>query len=149
MGAGSHLSTPVAIVIASAVVATGVYFGLRAQGSAPGETPAAPAPAPAPAPRVDRVQVAAHALAALAYQRPHLYARCYRPAAAAAATPPVVHYHLDLSFDASGAQVMRGIVELEGDHSPALTRCLTDNLTPLLIPPPGAPASVEISLRFP
>lgn len=147
MGAGLHLSTPVAIVIASAVVATGVYFGLRAQGPAPGQTPVALAPAPAPP--VDRAQVAAHALAALAYQRPHLLARCYRPAAVAAAEPPIVQYQLDLSFDARGVQIMRGIVELGGDHSPELTRCLTDTLTPLLIPPPGAPASVEISLRFP
>lgn len=147
MGAGSHLSTPVAIVIASAVVATGVYFGLRAQAPAPAPAPAAPVPAPAPP--LDRAQVAEHALAALAYQRPHLLARCYRPAAAAAAEPPIVRYQLDLSFDASGAQVMRGIVELEGDHSPELTRCVTEALTPLLIPPPGAPASVEIPLRFP
>lgn len=147
MGASSSLSTPVAILLASMIIATGVYFGLR--GPAPAASPGAAAEPPAPLLTPDRALVVQHALAALSYHRPLLLARCYRPALAELPAPIPAEFSLDLTFDARGVQLMRGVVELPGTSTPEITRCVGDLLPPLLIPPPGATVAVEVPLRFP
>lgn len=139
---------PVAIVLSSVIVATGIYFGLRHRTPPPPPPPQQPAPAPVPV-QVDRARVDQHARAALAYQRPLLLARCYRPAIAALPSPIPAEFVLDLTFDADGGQLMRGINEVPGTSTPELTRCVGEQLAPLRIPAPGASVQLEIPLRFP
>lgn len=145
------LSTPAAIVIAGVCIAVGVYFGLRAQvppaapvvASPP--TPAVPTPAVSPPPvRVDREVVARHAAEALAYQRPQLLARCY---GAGERTP--AEFVLNVTFDAQGQQTARGQDERPGTSTPEISRCVTEVLAPLRVPPPGAAVMVEVPLRLP
>jgi hypothetical protein len=133
-------ATPAAIVLAAVIVALGLAVGLRAP---PSPSPAAPATA---APPVDRARVARHAAEALAYHRPLLLDRCWRPAAP---RPAAAVFTFNLSFDARGEQVARGVVEEAGTSTPELTRCVVAVLPPLRVPPPGAGVQVEVPLRLP
>lgn len=157
MSEGPHISTPTAIMIGSLIVAVGVYLGLRSSQPPtphePAPAPIASAPVPVPAapvvPVVPREVVARQATEALAYHRGLLMERCYRPLTRGAATSPTAKYIFDVSFDAAGSQVIRGIRELRGNEVPELTRCVNELLPALAVPPPGAPVMVEIPLEFP
>lgn len=151
MGAGSSSSLPAAIVLSSVIVATGIYLGLRERAPAHSSTSAAgPAPPAPPVPVVvDRALAGEHARAAVAYARPQLLARCYRPAIAGLPAPIPAEFVLDVSFDAAGVQVLRGLVEVRGTSTPELTRCIGAQLGPLRIPAPGGPVQLEVPLRFP
>ena len=101
MGAGSSSSLPAAIVLSSVIVATGIYLGLRERAPVHSPTtaaePAPLAPVVAPAPvDVDRALAGEHARAAVAYARPQLLARCYRPAIAGLPAPIPAEFVLDL-----------------------------------------------------
>lgn len=151
MGAGSSSSLPAAIVLSSVIVATGLYLGLRER--APAQSPttvAGPAPSAPPAVVVvDRARAGEHARAAVAYARPQLLARCYRPAIAGLPAPIPAEFVLDVTFDAEGVQLQRGLNEVPGTSTPELTRCVGEQLGPLRIPAPGGPVQLEVPLRFP
>lgn len=154
MGAGSSSSLPAAIVLSSVIVATGIYLGLRERAPVHSPTtaaePAPLAPVVAPAPVVvDRALAGEHARAAVAYARPQLLARCYRPAIAGLPAPIPAEFVLDVTFDADGVQVLRGLNEVPGTSTPELTRCIGEQLGPLRIPAPGGPVQLEVPLRFP
>ena len=55
----------------------------------------------------------------------------------------------NVTFDADGRQLARGVVETPGTSTPELTRCIGDTLLPLQVPAPGATIQVEVPLRFP
>lgn len=146
MGTGVDRSIPLAIVVAGLAIAGAVYFGLRAQ--APVSAPAVAAPVVSAPPIASREQVRDQATEALAYQRRALLDRCFRPALAAAPGLTMA-LTFDLWFDADGRQLARGVVEQPGTSTAELTRCVTDHLAPLQVPPPGGPIQVDVSLRFP
>lgn len=148
VGARASLAIPAAIVIAGGAIAAGAYLGLRDR--APASVPATPSAVAAPVPvappvAVDRGLVTRQALEALAYHRPQLLARCYR---AIAERRPAA-FTFDVTFDAQGSQVMRGVVEAPGTSTPEITACVTENLPSLKIPPPGAVVTIDVPLQLP
>lgn len=158
MSTGANNAMPLAIVVAGVAIGAGLYLGLRAQ--APVVTPpvapvvappvVAPAPvvAPPPVPVASPEVVLGHAIEALRYQRAGLLATCFRPALAA---KPGLTMELvfNVTFDAQGRQLARGVVETPGTSTPALTACVTGAMTPLQVPAPGRVLMVEVPLRFP
>jgi hypothetical protein len=143
---------PVAIVVAGLAIAAGLYFGLRAQAPVlPPPVVVAPpvvAPVVPPRPVAGADVVLRQATEALSYQRATLNDRCFRPALVA---KPELTMELlfNVTFDAEGRQLARGVVETPGTSTPALTRCIGDLLQPLQVPAPGGTIMVEVPLRFP
>lgn len=148
------MSTSTAIVLAGALIGLGLYLGIRRD---PLERPAPPAaearvlpvvpPPTAPAPDPGRVR--RHAEAALAYHRPGLRQACYLPAVAGEAPLPNIAFEFTFTFGPDGVQVMRGVVEMRDASRPAVTACVTAELPPLRIPPPGEIVQVVLPLSFP
>ncbi|AUX34741.1 MULTISPECIES: hypothetical protein [Sorangium] len=170
-----QLSTPTAILLGSAMIAAAVYLGLRhgpaavapdpraaagdashrgepapragaAEGArAPGEG----APAPQRAPAVPREEVERQAARALDARRPALVERCYKPAIAARPAPREVKYVFNLTFDAQGRQIARGIIEDRETSRPDVTACLVAALPPIAVEPPGASVRVDVPFSLP
>ncbi|WP_437954976.1 hypothetical protein WME76_25885 [Sorangium sp. So ce119] len=162
---GRQLSTPTAILLGSAMIAAAVYLGLRHGPAAvpPGARPAAaealqagpaasapPARAGAAAPQtVPRDEVARQAARALDAHRPAIVARCYEPAIAAQPEPRAVKYVFNITFDAQGRQIARGLIEDRETARPEVTACLVGALPPVEIAPPGANVRVDVPFSLP
>ncbi|WP_437630484.1 hypothetical protein [Sorangium sp. So ce854] len=165
-----QLSTPTAILLGSAMIAVAVYLGLRhgpavvAPGARPAEGAAAiqagpvasaataeraAAPAPPAAPGVPRDEVARQAARALDAHRQALVERCYRPAIAARPEPRTVKYVFNITFDARGRQIARGLIEDRETARPEVTACLVGALPPVEIAPPGANVRVDVPFSLP
>ncbi|AUX45071.1 hypothetical protein SOCE26_065520 [Sorangium cellulosum] len=167
---GRQLSTSTAILLGSAMIAAAVYLGLRhgpsardpeahdpaarrderapgADAPAPGATPA-PSATPARS-ATPRDEVARRAAEALEAHRAALMQRCYTPAIAAQPERPVVKYVFNITFDAQGRQVARGVIEDRETARPEVTACLGTALPPLSIPPPGARVRVDVPFSLP
>lgn len=152
------MSVPTAILLGNGLIAVSIFFGLRSMAPAPpaaaSERPLA-APPPEPTPVVAAAPVASPELVkqqaseALAYQRLRLRDVCYRPAVQLAGAALPAAWTLNVTFDAQGKQLVRGVEEQPGTSTPELTRCIGDAMQPLTLPPPGATIMVEIELRFP
>ena len=147
-----------AILLASGMIAVSIFFGLRSQAPAQPVTPTMEPPVSAPvvlpspvvAPQVaSRELVAQQASEALAYQRAALRDRCYRPAALAAGVGLRAAWIFNVTFDAQGNQLARGMEEHRDTSTPELSQCIGDQMKPLRVPPPGATLMVEIPLSFP
>ncbi|WP_437670017.1 hypothetical protein [Sorangium sp. So ce131] len=172
---GRQLSTSTAILLGSAMIAAAVYLGLR-HGPAARETEArepearelearrderapgadaparsaTPAPDATPAPSAaPRDEVARRAVEALEAHRAALTQRCYTPAMAAQPDRPVVKYIFNITFDAQGRQIARGVIEDRETARPEVTACLATALPPLSIPPPGARVRVDVPFSLP
>ncbi|CAN95462.1 hypothetical protein predicted by Glimmer/Critica [Sorangium cellulosum So ce56] len=159
---GRQLSTPTAILLGSAMIAAAVYLGLR---HGPAGVPADPRPAggapsppadaasaaaaPSAGPGVPRDEVATQAARALEAHRPALIERCYKPAVAAQPAPREVKYVFNLTFDAQGRQLARGIIEDREASRPEVTACLVDALPPVAVAPPGANVRVDVPFSLP
>jgi hypothetical protein len=175
------LTTPVAILLAGVAIGVGLYAGPRAPGHAelpPGAAPQAvptaprtlPGPdgRPAPVRRVDpaTVQQAARDAVqrALAAQRAALVAACWAPVAGSVPSGSTVSWILDVTFNAAGAQVARGVRSVRpAGFSPgnppvitpamraqsSVTGCVQRTLPPLSIPAPGRNVRVELESSLP
>lgn len=146
------ISTPTAIVIGSVIVAAGLYFGLQQRPAPvaapiappPAPTPVQPTPAPIPTPTiVPAATVARQASETLEYHRALLRERCSPPAGTTA------RFTLNVTFDAAGTQVIRGIVEDRDNPPPGLGGCGNTTLPALRVPPPGAVTAIEVALTVP
>lgn len=169
MGSETKITTPVAILAGSVVIALGLYLGLRdrapgpagasdastqaSSGAAvtPGSSAAAPAtsaqpPAPAAA---DAAAAQGAARKALQAQRATLLDKCWKPTAAKHVELQSARLMVNASFDAAGTQRARGVSEVRGTGHPELTQCVGTTLQPLVIPAPGAPVMVEMELTLP
>jgi len=152
VGTRANLSTPTAILIGSLIIAVGLFMALRR--SEPTIAPIVDLPAPpavpVPAtPVASRETVTRQASEALAYHRPALRDRCYGPVVAGEAPPRPAKLIFNVTFDAAGVQVMRGVVEPRDTSIPEVTRCVGDHLPALRVAPPGATMMVEVPLEFP
>ncbi|WP_437827192.1 hypothetical protein [Sorangium sp. So ce1153] len=165
----TQLSTPTAILLGSAMIAAAVYLGLRHGPAAvapdaragaappieagPGASAAtaerAGAPAPQSAKAVPRDEVARQAALALDAHRPALVDRCYKPAIAAKPEPRAVKYVFNITFDAGGRQIARGLIEDQETARPEVTACLVAALPPVAIPAPGANVRVDVPFSLP
>ncbi|WP_437720985.1 hypothetical protein [Sorangium sp. So ce861] len=107
------------------------------------------APAAQRAAAVPREEVARQAARALDARRPALVERCYRPAIAAQPAPREVKYVFNLTFDAQGRQIARGIIEDREASRPDVTACLVTALPPIAVEPPGASVRVDVPFSLP
>jgi hypothetical protein len=162
------------IVLGSAFIAIGAYFGLAQRAEAAPTETAAPSskdpieasatesadakasPAATPAPSSKALSPKQHresvkqAERALAKAKAGFVKRCWAPAVAKQATPASSKYRLMLSFDAKGNEVGRGISELANqDSRPDVAACLRMLPLALSIPAAGAPTTVELELQLP
>jgi hypothetical protein len=156
MSASAGMSVPTAILLASGLIAVSIFFGLRAQAPvvpptvAPPVTVAAtPEPVVAAPPVSSSELVTRQASEALSYQRTRLRDVCYRPAVLAGGAQLSAVWTVNVTFDAQGNQLARGLVEQRGTSTPELTQCMGKEIQPLTVPPPGATIMVEIPLAFP
>jgi len=125
----------------------------RARSAQPTQ-PARPAPtaqtAPAAPPEgAARDEVTRQAAQALEARRRHLVDRCWKPSLAKSRDPPSVRYVFNITFDAEGRQLARGLAEDRAAARPDVTTCLGAELTPLAIPAPGAVVQVEVPFSLP
>ena len=144
------LATPVAIVIAGALVGAGLFLGLRAaHPPAPAQSTAPAAGEPSPAVEVSSAKVVADAIAALETQRARILAECWQPSVKEQPEPATMSLVYSFTFDPKGDQRARGIVVDRATGRPDVTTCLTRTVAPLKIPPPGAVVSVDVPFRLP
>lgn len=134
-----------AIVLAGALIAVGLYLGLRSRQGAPTAARSNAAPPSAPPTQVSTERFAA---ALLEYHRPDLVKRCWEPRAASRGPEPA-KMRIDVTFGADGAQVARGFLEERGSSDPEVTACVQRVLPPLRVPPPGASVRLELQLVLP
>ncbi|MGK3992216.1 hypothetical protein [Sorangium sp. So ce1024] len=120
----------------------------RAAAPAP-SAPSAAAVERAAAPSVPRDEVARQAARALDAHRPALVERCYRPAIAARPEPRTVKYVFNITFDARGRQIARGLIEDRETARPEVTACLVAALPPVEIAPPGVNVRVDVPFSLP
>ncbi len=158
--------TPLSILGGSAIIALGIYFGLRerpvivgttgASSSASAASPSASAaptgsavattsaPAVAPSAVVDgEVKKATSALAKTMSER------CYAPHANDKEIPKHIHIIYSGTFDAAGKEVARGISDSREDAYPPVSRCLRELPMDLAIAPPGRSVNVIEALELP
>lgn len=150
------LSTSSAIVLAGCIIALGIYFGLRGR-----EAPTPPVNQPLPAvpargptvlaakPIVDQARVFREASAALDRHKKTLTEKCLAPALAQKPEPPRVKYSFNLTFDASGMVIARGIIEDHATARPDVATCVGDNFPELKVTPPGQTVRVDVPLELP
>ncbi|MBK9261356.1 MAG: hypothetical protein IPM54_16325 [Polyangiaceae bacterium] len=154
----SGLSSSTAILLGSGIIALGLYFGLRssksdvppmlppAAGPAVDRAPLAPAK---PAPFVDKAKVAKDAAAALDRHKKALTETCVAPALAKKPDPPTVKYLFNITFDAAGRPIARGVVEDRATSRPEVLTCISDNFPVIQVPPPGQSVLVDVPLELP
>jgi hypothetical protein len=164
MASNPRISTPTAILLGSVIIGAGLFLGLRGR-SDPQPSGRAPAPSavqlapPSPAipaepaqplgPAADRSAVAKQAEAAVAQHRKSLTDQCLAPSLARKPDPPVVKYVFNVTFDAEGKQIARGVSEDREAARPEVTACVSEKLPTLTVPPPGQTVRVEIPLSLP
>lgn len=155
MASAPRLSTPIAILAGSVIIAAAILIGLRRAPEAPPPQPAAPSSAPAPPPPraakpvVDREAVAKEVDAALARVRKTLADKCVPKGVTPTSDAPLFKCAFDFTFDAEGRQSVRGIVVDRATVRPEMTPCVTENLPPLSITPPGQSVRIEAPFVLP
>jgi|GEM_PF-1093292 len=156
----SVLTTPIAILIGSAIISGALFLGLRTGTSdaASMHSPAAsvmnqPPPAAVPtwkkAPAVDKAKVTKDAVAALDEHRKSLAEKCVAPALAKKPDPPIVKYLFNITFDAAGRPVARGVIEDRATSRPDVLACISDNFPVIHVPPPGQTVLIDVPLELP
>lgn len=159
---GTSAAVPLSILAGSALIAGALYLGLThrtgPQEHVAAERPTTPAPpvAPTVAPPVatpvappDPAKVEAAARAALERHRAALVERCWRPLAAKEPEPASVPLSFDLTFDARGKLVARGISDQRSAFRPGLSSCLMGQAIDLEIAPPGVDVRVQVMMTLP
>ncbi len=74
---------------------------------------------------------------------------CWAPSVAKEPEPKSITYQLDVTFDAAGAQLSRGIQEPRGAGRDGVAQCIQRELPPLTISPPGDTTPVLLELALP
>lgn len=168
MATDKSYSTEIAIVLAGALIAGGLYFGLRGREAPPPVAPASTGAAPtglppqqaptavqqqpaSPAPPVglDRAAATAAAMKELERYRADVVKKCVEPAMKKQPSPPIVKITFNVSFDPQGKQSMRGIMEDRETWHEGVSGCAQDTVPPLAIPAPGANIGVDLPWTLP
>jgi hypothetical protein len=162
----SGLSTSTAILIGSCVISLGLYLGLSGRNQTPapmpqvGESPTsavpvAPAPVPVPvkpvvaAPIVDKKRVLEEATANLDKHKKALSEKCLAPSLAKKPEPSKVKYLFNITFDASGKVIARGVTEDRETARPDVLSCISASFPDLQVTPPGQSVLVDVPLELP
>jgi hypothetical protein len=86
---------------------------------------------------------------AIEAQREAMVEHCWNPSVAKQPTPPSMKLVWNFSFDANGAQIIRGVREDRATMRPNVRQCVEDLLQPIQIPPPGAGVYIEVPFTLP
>ncbi|WP_437718756.1 hypothetical protein WMF45_21455 [Sorangium sp. So ce448] len=171
-----ELMTPAAILLGSLFIAAGLYLGLQrpppppalpsasveastAHAGALPATAGAPAPLPAPhpassagaSPLTSELYKRAEGDAAkeLEARRSLFVKQCWEPSLRKNPAPARARYIFNMTFDASGNEIARGISEVRGMDRPDAAQCLRMMPLGLVVSPPGTRVSVEIEMTLP
>ena len=158
-----RISNQTAILLGSVIIALGLYLGLQRKPAEPPppaapvviDAPRAPAAVPEPdrpapaAAHVDRSEVAKQVEAALAKHKKMLVEKCFAPSLAKNPEPKTVTYAFNYTFDASGKQIARGIMESRENSRPDVTQCVNQNLPAIEVSPPGQSMPVDVTFVMP
>lgn len=170
--ATSNLVIPLSIVIASVIVATGLYLGLQrppapaaalppaasqptpptAPITAPTTSPTTSPPArPVPPPLTPEVQARAiaNASAALEVMRPELRRRCWTPSVARRPEPARLPLTFTMSFTPQGQLVVLAISDDPKIVRNDVSTCLRSIAIPIKIPAPGHALQLEVPFVLP
>jgi hypothetical protein len=148
-GGGDHTPTANAAVVEKQVpharTLEGAPMPMRTLQGAPGTT----APQPGEPPSMEQLEqrVGEEALAGLMAQP--LDSECWDPAIARAADPATANYVYDLTFDAAGNEISRGINETRGESRADVGVCLSQHFASLRVHPPGQQVHVLVTVAFP
>ncbi len=77
-----------------------------------------------------------------------LVEQCLRPSLQARPTPAEVRLTFNVTFDAEGRQIARGMVEDRATSRADVTRCVDERLAALTIPPPGVTVQVDLPVTL-
>ncbi len=159
-----------AVLIGSVIVAVGAYLGLRERsiqeavpaisGGAATSIPTGATDAPLPQTAQARPQPAsvtpevletakAGATKELQKHKKHLIDKCWKPSAGVQPEPTSATYTLDLTFDAEGKQLGRGLTEPRRASRPDVPQCLQRELPNLVIDAPSVPVAFKVELTLP
>lgn len=133
----------VAVLIAGALIAAGLFLGLRGGVQPTGATP------PPVADASLKALVLGQAESGLEGLRPEIVRECWAPTSAQDAAPARASYVLDLTFDATGRLIARGLREKRGESRPHVATCLSRRPLDLSVPPPGTTVRVEVPFSLP
>ena len=160
------LSTQTAILLAGALIGAGLYFGLRGSESASargdpirsaaaettGEAGAARRPQPQqvpPAITPDRAATTVSAMKEIERSRAAVVEKCIRPALAKFPGLSKLKFHFNITFDAEGHQIARGLVDDRETARFGVGPCVSDAVPTLLVPPPGGSVFLELDWTLP
>lgn len=145
------VTVPAAILIGSALIGAGLYFGLRARadGVPSARTPVASATTPERVPVTTPSELYERVEDALEAHRETLLERCWRPAVAAQPEPPIARFTFNYTFAPDGRELGRGVEEDRATGRPELTACVLRELPPLKIAPIGRRMTTKIALELP
>jgi hypothetical protein len=143
----AKLSTPVAIVVGSIIIAGALYLGLRERAAPPTTTTASAVLAPPATPTrvpvtVKPDDVRRRVLAELARHRKTIVESCAPDGGAAAFT-------FEYTFAADGRQLGRGVIEDRGTGNPETTACVLKSLPALKLEPIGRSAKTTVRFELP
>lgn len=150
----------------SCVIAIALYLGLRGRNESPAPTPSVaalpasaapivPAPQPPPvitpaaAPTVDKKRVLEEATASLDKHKKALSEKCLAPSLAKKPEPAKVKYLFNITFDAAGKIIARGVTEDRETARPEVLACVSDNFPALQVAPPGQSVLVDVPFELP
>jgi hypothetical protein len=166
-----RLSTPAAILVGSVIIASALgvatYFALRSSASTAEPTVAQHAPPQQSSVAHDASTVGAAAAVALEphetlsgrvieqakakleQQRASLKTKCWDGPAAKNPQPAASRFVWSFTFDAEGKQLARGISEDRATLRPGTSICLSTELEPFEIAPPGRSIEVKVDFQLP
>lgn len=154
--AASNLATPMAIVLGSVILATGLYFGLQRtpqpQISAPVVQPSTHPVAPLPPVEMSaetRARGVEDARLALEGAREEMVRRCWTPAAATQPEPRQVPLVFNMSFSAQGELTGLGLSEDRAANRPEVANCVRQLGLSLRVRAPGSLLLVEVPFTLP
>lgn len=147
-----------AIVIGSVIISGGLYFGLRSSKNDALPTPSvasvttnerAAVPTVKPPPTVDKTRVVRDVTAELDKHKKSLTEKCLAPSLAKKPDPPNVKYLFNITLDAAGNLIARGVVEDRPTSRPEVLQCLNDNFPAVRVAPPGQTVLVDVPFELP
>jgi hypothetical protein len=158
----SKISTQTAILLGSVIIAVGLFLGLRGKNEMPPLPSPATQPAAAPqapavvapavvtpaAPVVDRAAVIKEVEAQLNKEKKTLTDTCLAPSLLKKAEPKNVKYTFNFTFDGTGRQLARGVMEERATSRPDVTECVNRLLPEVRVTAPGQNVYVEIPLEL-
>lgn len=134
------------------VIALALYFALRPHpGSArPAPRDQVPRAPVSVASQATKDRVTADVQSALRERIPHWIETCWNPAVAASPTPASSKHIFDITVDAAGTEIARGISEVRGEPSrDDVGACLRADHELIHVPAPKVQVRVSVWVRLP